>query len=156
MSQVLLYTILQVLNYVTGIIIYDLTGITGVNLWYSRISCTSYFRFLDDVKYKSKESIDFSPLWELMKGLDPDIKFISENVSWIANFVDVSCLIKNDIFDNLYLTFTTNLHIRSLTCITAAVTHNTLKIILFCHWDKELFMYFPRIRNNILKKWNLR
>ena len=33
MSQVLLYTILQVLNYVTGIIMYDLTGITGVKLF---------------------------------------------------------------------------------------------------------------------------
>ena len=36
-----------------------------------------------------------------MNSLDPDIKFIFQNVSTIANFLDLSCSIKNDqlIFD---------------------------------------------------------
>ena len=48
------------------------------------------------MKYNWKESINISPLWELMNSLDPDIKPIFENVSTIANFLDVSCSIKND------------------------------------------------------------
>ena len=57
--------------------------------------------FLDDVKYKWKESIDVTPLWELMNSLDPDIKFIFEKLSTLLNFLDVSCSIKDDylIFD---------------------------------------------------------
>ena len=96
----------------------------------------NYFRFLDDMKYHWKKSIEVAPLWELMNSLHPDIKSIFENVSSVAYFLDVSCLIKND---QLILIFTTNLHIGSLICITATVTRNTLKVILFCHWDKESF-----------------
>ena len=36
--------------------------------------------------FLKKESSDVSPLWELMNGLDPDIKFISENVSTMFYF----------------------------------------------------------------------
>ena len=54
------------------------------------------YTFLDDVKCKWKESVDVSRLWELMVSLDPDIKFIFENVSTVAIFLDNSCLIKND------------------------------------------------------------
>ena len=56
----------------------------------------NYFRFLGDVKYSWKESINVSLLWELMNSLDPDIKFIFENVSTVSNFLDVSCSIKDD------------------------------------------------------------
>ena len=53
------------------------------------------------MKYGWKKSIDVSTLWELINSLDPDIKFISKNVSTAVNFLDVSCSIKNDqhIFD---------------------------------------------------------
>ena len=71
-----------------------------------------------------------------MNSLDPNNKFIFEHVITVANFLVVSCSIK---MINLYLIFTTNLHIRSLTSITAAVTRNTLKTILFCHRGKESF-----------------
>ena len=37
-----------------------------------------------------KESIDVTPLWELMNSLDPDIKFIFEKLSTLVNFLDVS------------------------------------------------------------------
>ena len=68
-----------------------------------------------------------------------DFNFIFENVwkfwKWeigIGNFSDVLCSIKNDqpIFEII-----TNLNISSLTCITAAVIPNTLKIF-FCQWNK--------------------
>ena len=61
----------------------------------------NYFRFLGEVKYSQKESIDVSLLWELINCLDPDNKFIFENVSIAANFLDASCSITNDqlIFD---------------------------------------------------------
>ena len=54
----------------------------------------NYFRFLDDMKYSWKESIDVSPLWELMNSLNPDIKFIFKNVFTVADFLDVSYSIK--------------------------------------------------------------
>ena len=93
----------------------------------------NYFWFLDVIKYRWKESTEVPPLWEPINSLDSDINFFFENVSTLANFSHVSCLIKND---QIISIFTTNLHIRSLTCITTAVTRNTLKITLFCHWDK--------------------
>ena len=62
---------------------------------------------------------------KLMNSLDPDIKFIFENDSAVANFLDVSCSTKND---------------QLMLDITAAVTRNTLKIILLCHWGKQSFV----------------
>ena len=50
-----------------------------------------YFRFLDDVKYKWKESIDVSPLWKLMNRLDPDIKFDFQNEQLITFLDNFSC-----------------------------------------------------------------
>ena len=84
-----------------------------------------------------KESVDVSPLWELMNSLDPDTKFIFKIFFIVANFLDVSCSIKNDqlVFDILPQAYTFVL----LLAFTAAVTRNILKIILFCHWDKESF-----------------
>ena len=44
----------------------------------------------------SYQSIDLSPLWELMNSADGDIKLTFEKVSTVVNFLDVSCSIKND------------------------------------------------------------
>ena len=79
----------------------------------------NFFRFLVNVKYNRKESINVSPSQKLMNSLDLHIKFIFENVFTAANFLNVSCSIK---MINLYLVITENLHIYFLTCITAAVT----------------------------------
>ena len=49
------------------------------------------------------QSIDLSPLWELINNVDRDIKFVFENVSTAANILDVSGSTKNDqLIFNIY------------------------------------------------------
>ena len=97
----------------------------------------NYFKYLDDVKYNWIESIDVS---ELMNSLNPDIKFVFESVSWLKVLVHVQMFHGQQEMINLYLIFTTNLHIIFLTCITGAVTRKTLEIILLCFLEKESFV----------------
>ena len=54
------------------------------------------FRFVDDMKYNWKKSTNIPPLRELMNNLHVDIKYICNNVSTVANFLDISRSIKND------------------------------------------------------------
>ena len=55
-----------------------------------------YFRFLDDVKYRWPKHENIEKLWELFNSIDPNIKFIFENLSTNVNFLDVQCSIVND------------------------------------------------------------
>ena len=64
----------------------------------------NYFRFLDDVFYKRKEDFDINGIYQLLDELNPDIKFIFEELSTEQCFMDVKCVVVNNIlkFDIYY------------------------------------------------------
>ena len=51
----------------------------------------NYFRFLDDVFFKWKYDFDISLLYRLFESMDPNIKFIFEELSSTQHFLDVKC-----------------------------------------------------------------
>ena len=55
----------------------------------------NYFRFLDDVFMKWLSEFDIQPFYELINGLDPDIKFIFEEPSTSLIFLDINIEVIN-------------------------------------------------------------
>ena len=57
----------------------------------------NYFRFLDDVFYKWKEEFDTNGIYQLLDELNPDIRFIFEELSTEQCCLDVKCVVVNNI-----------------------------------------------------------
>ena len=64
----------------------------------------NYFRFLDDILHKWLENFDIKQLYDLINGLDEDLKFIFENPSRTLNFLDIQLKMVNNtlVFDIYY------------------------------------------------------
>ena len=50
----------------------------------------NYFRFLDDVFHKLLDNYDIEPFYSMMNDLDPDLKFIFENLFKSLNCLDIN------------------------------------------------------------------
>ena len=130
-------------------------------------SLKNQLRFFYDMKQTQKESIGVLPLQEITDSRNTDFNFIFENVwkfwKWeigIGNFSDVLCSIKNDqpIFEII-----TNLNISSLTCITAAVIPNTLKIffqsveqIIICIVSVNKKQYLNKLKSYLTQRGHVK
>ena len=64
----------------------------------------NYFRFLDNIFHKRLENFDTEPLHNMINNLDPDLKFIFENLSKSFNLLDMNLQIvqHNLVFDIYY------------------------------------------------------
>ena len=56
----------------------------------------NYFRFIDDIFHEWLAEFDIKGLYELINNLDPNLKFEMEEISSIANFLDISISIKDN------------------------------------------------------------
>ena len=56
----------------------------------------NYFRILDDVFHKWLSNFDINPFSRVFNEMDPDLKFIMDNISTNNNFLDVSLQINKN------------------------------------------------------------
>ena len=56
----------------------------------------NYFRFLDDIFQTWLINFDIEPFYKLINELDPDLKFIFENLTTDINFLDINIKIVNN------------------------------------------------------------
>ena len=105
----------------------------------------NYFRFLDNIFHKRLENFDTEPLHNMINNLDPDLKFIFENLSKSLNLLDIEYNLVFNIYYKPtnsfnYLTYTSchpphtknNISLSLAKRIVAIVTNNRE------NWFKEL------------------
>ena len=110
----------------------------------------NYFRFLDNIFHKRLENFDTEPLHNMINNLDPDLKFIFENLSKSLNLLDMNLqIVEYNLVFNIYykptnsfnyLTYTSchpphtksNISLSLAKRIVAIVTNNRE------NWFKEL------------------
>ena len=64
----------------------------------------AFFRFLDDLIHKWLSRFDIQPLYHLLNSLDPDIKFIMDEIKDVSNYMDMTATVVEDmvVFDIYY------------------------------------------------------
>ena len=91
----------------------------------------NYFRFLDNIFHKRLENFDTEPLHNMINNLDPDLKFIFENLSKSLNLLDMNLqIVEYNLVFNIYYKPTNSFNYLTYTSCHPPHTKNNISLSL--------------------------
>ena len=91
----------------------------------------NYFRFLDNIFHKRFEHFDTEPLHNMINNLDPDLKFIFENLSKSLNLLDMNLqIVEYNLVFNIYYKPTNSFNYLTYTSCYPPHTKNNISLSL--------------------------
>ena len=91
----------------------------------------NYFRFLDNIFHKRLENFDTEPLHNMINNLDPDLKFIFENLSKSLNLLDMNLqIVEYNLVFNIYYKPTNSFNYLTYTSCYPPHTKNNISLSL--------------------------